>query len=302
MCTSYRMTVWVFLLISAAFVFGCFKATVAFWEQLLCLFLLLRSVFVSTAHAVLHDVKLLPVLGGSWWRPAAGLTEKQPMCRKKRFSSCWWRRGTKQGKTLKVKRSFIHPCSDLSATLPCIHWLSVWVCQEPSVSVHLHPPPQIPADPLADRIRGSGGKVSLWGPLSSLPPPCSPWYSRCTELIQVPQRGCASWLYIYTVCSKSINAALRPDMWPMGAAERLIAAGTEGGLVASLQELVMLLLPTHLMALRFMFTDQLHQLFKTLNLCQFITLKMLSIVKFRNCCTNRVKGYKRARIFQWRKQ
>lgn len=76
--------------------------------------------------------------------------------------------------------------------------------------------------------------------------------------------------YIYTVCSKSINAALRPDMWPMGAAERLIATGTEGGatgteggLVASLQELVMLLLPTHLMALRFMFTDQLHQLFKT---------------------------------------
>lgn len=28
-------------------------------------------------------------------------------------------------KTLKVKRSFIHPCSDLSARLPCIHWLSV---------------------------------------------------------------------------------------------------------------------------------------------------------------------------------
>lgn len=41
--------------------------------------------------------------------------------------------------------------------------------------------------------------------------------------------------YIYTVCSKSINTALLSDVWPMGAAERLIAAGTEGELVASLQ-------------------------------------------------------------------
>ncbi|KAG7522582.1 hypothetical protein JOB18_026082 [Solea senegalensis] len=62
-----------------------------------------------------------------------------------------------------------------------------------------------------------------------------PRYPRSTQLIQIPQRGTASWRYIYSsLCSKSINTALLSDMRPMGAAERLIAAGTQGELVAML--------------------------------------------------------------------
>lgn len=127
-------------------------------------------------------------------RRAAAAWQKNQLTSRKHFPLSWRCGGTKQGKTLKVKRSFIHSCSDLSATLPCIHWLSVRVCQEPSVSVHLHPPSQIPADPLADRIRGSGGVAGLWGPLL---PPSLPSAPVSTLLIQVPLRGSIGWLYIY---------------------------------------------------------------------------------------------------------
>lgn len=67
-----------------------------------------------------------------------------------------------KGETLKVKRSFILPCSDLSARLPCIHWLSVAVCQQQSVSVHPPPPSPNPSRPIRREDPGRGGASSLW--------------------------------------------------------------------------------------------------------------------------------------------
>jgi len=127
--------------------------------------------------------------------------QKKQLTSRKHFSSSVDNVVAPNDETLKVKRSFIHPCSDLSARLPCIHWLSVWVCQEPSVSVHLHPPPQIPADPLADRIRGSGGMASLWGPLLSISLlPLRPGIQVAHSSSRYPREvALAGYIYIYSM-------------------------------------------------------------------------------------------------------